>query len=626
MSKKLMGASGLLIALVLLLSINTLSSTLFRGKQIDLTESKLYTLSQGSRNVVKGMEEPIKLRFYFSDKLTNNIPTLKSYGERVKELLQEYAKASNGKISLETIDPEPFSEAEEKAVSAGIQGIPISRGGENIYFGVEGSNSTDTVQNIPFFDPQKEEFLEYDISSLIYNLNHPEKRKIAILTTLPMEGSQDQMAQMRGQKTDEPWVILQTLRKQYDVQMLPPSSTEIPKVDLLLVIHPKDLPAPASYAIDQYALGGGKVMVFVDPHAEADPGKQDPNNQFQAMMQPKGSDMPELLKAWGLELEKGKVVGDRTRAQQVNAGSRTKPEVVDYVVYMSLLADDMNKEDIATSQLQAINLGTAGALKKVDGAKTEITPLLQSTEDSQLIDVSKVQMFPNPKDLYNNFESSHTKQLLAARVRGHVSTAFPDGPAGGAKSASHLSESKTDLNAVVIADADMLADNFWVQKQNFFGQTMLTPIANNGDFIINLVDNLAGSDDLISIRSRGKFNRPFDIVKTMERDAQKQFATQEKDLQKKLEDTEKKLQDLQASKGDKGSTMILSDEQQDQIKKFREDQVETRKKLRAVQLDLRKDIEKLGQKLKFINIALIPILVGVIAVGLGIFRSNRKRR
>ncbi|MBI1292203.1 gliding motility protein GldG [bacterium] len=628
LAKKLIGTGGLVTALVLLLGINTISNNSMRGARLDLTENKLYTLTDGSKNIVRELPDPITLRFFYSEKIGNGVPQINSYATRVRELLEEYVAVSNGKLKLEVIDPEPFSEAEERAVQAGMQGAPLSRS-ESLYFGLEAVDTTDQQKTISFFNQEREQFLEYDISQLIYNVAHPKKRKVVVLSPLPVNGEDvDPMARMMGRaQGGDPWVIIQSLRELYDVEVIDNKVEELPaEMDALLLVHPKELSDKLLYQIDQYVLKGGKTAVFVDPHAEVDQPPSNPQNPMQSMMAPRGSDLPTLFKSWGIELVSGKVVGDRDRAIEVPTGNQARPKIVPFVVYQALTQDDVNKDETITSQLNRLQLAMPGALRKIEGGTTTVTPLLESSSESELIDVDKVRMFPDPEEMLKNFTSLKTKQILAARVSGVVKTAYPTGVEG-TKDPNHLDESKEPINVFVFADVDMLTDRLWVQTQRFLGQTVRIPMAQNGDMVINTVDLLSGSDDLIAIRSRGKFNRPFERVEQIRKDAEERFSARMKELQDKLEQTEKELADLQKERGDSGSgALLLTDEQRAKIEQFQEERLKTRKELRGVELALRQDIEKLGTKMKLLNIGLMPLLVGVLAVGLGFMRSHRRRR
>jgi ABC-type uncharacterized transport system involved in gliding motility auxiliary subunit len=628
-TKKLFGVGGLAAALVALVSINTISNATLRGVRADLTENKLYTISDGTRNILRNLEDPITVRFYFSEKIATRIPTYKAYGIRVRELLQEYAANSNGKLRLEIIDPEPFSDAEDRAVQAGMQGQPISRT-ESLFIGLEAVDSTDQQKTIPFLNLEREEFIQYDITQLIYNVANPQRKTIVVLSPLPVNGEDvDPMARMMGRaQGSDPWAIIQVLRQLYNVNVITPAAESLPsdsEMDMLLVIHPKDLSRNLQYQIDQYALRGGRVAVFVDPHAEVDQPPANPQNPLQSMMAPRGSDMPSVFERWGIEMIRNSVVADRTRAIEVPTGSQTNPRIVPFVVYMTMTRDDLNQQEIVTAQLDQIRLGMPGALRKLDNATTEIIPLIQSTADSQLIEVDKVRMFPDPEELRKNFTPTSDRYMLGVRISGKTTTAFPEGPADGDKLPNHVDESKAPLNVFVFSDVDMLSDRFWVQTQRLFGQTLMIPTAQNGNLLSNTMDFLGGSSDLASIRSLGRANRPFERIQEMQKRAEERHAAKLAELQKELEETEAELRKLQQAREDGGS-LVLSEEQRARIQQFEERRVATRKELRNTELELRREIENLGSRLQLINIGLMPLLVGILAVGLGIYRSNRRRR
>jgi len=634
---------GLGLAAVLFLAVNLLSTELLQGVRVDLTDHHLYTLSDGSRKIAAALEEPIHMRYFFSQKVSNQIPGIKAYAQRVEELLQEYVLESGGKIRLEVIDPEPFSEEEDQAVQAGLQGEPVTAAGDRFYFGLYATNSVDDQEAIPFFDPRREGFLEYDISKLIYRLAHPEKPVVGILTGLPMDGGPPNP--FGGGAGQPPWAIMSAMRELFSVRMLGPQAKEIPDdLNVLMLVHPKALADETWFAIDQYILGGGKALILVDPFCEADQPPRDPNNPMAGLTAPRSSQPEKLFDAWGLELVKDKIVGDRKDAQRVRArGPDGRPQVVDYVLWLGLGKDSFNKEDLLTSQLGSVNLGSAGALRKKDDASIEITPLLESSADSMLVDRTRVQFMPDPGRLLDDFRPDDEKYVLAARITGTLHTAFPDGPPKAAEDAkdkqnpkaedkkadkaepAFLKESKEPVNLVVIADADLLSDHFWVQQQDFFGQKVSIPLADNGDFVVNALDNLSGSNDLISIRSHGLFARPFEKVEDLRRDAEQRFRAREQVLEQKLRDTEQKLSELQ-SKKEGSSKLILSPEQQEEIDKFQQERLAIRKQLRDVQHDLQKDIDNLGSWLKAINMGLIPLLIGVFAVGLGAYRMKHRRR
>ncbi len=637
MNAKISGITGLIILAVILVGLNIISQAGLKGTQIDLTEGKIYTLSEGSKNIVKNLDEPVTLKYFYSRKLASANPLIADYGKRVGEFLEEFERASEGNIELEMIDPEPFSEAEENAVRAGLQGVPISQQ-ERIFMGLQGINTIDGRETIPFFSPDREEFLEYDIAKLIYDLANPEKRNLTIITDLPMQGDRNPMAAMTGQQTAEPWVIYSQLNEMYDVEVLANADTsEVPDdTDVLMLVHPKNYTEDLTKAIDQYVLKGGKTLVFVDPLAESEEVPENPQNPMAAMQAPKNSDLPELFKAWGINLVDRKLLGDKEYAQTVQAGSRNAPKLVDYVLFLGLEEDAINKEEQFLSQLDRISMVYAGALEILDDKTTDVTPLLKSSPETQLIDVSTAQMFPDPEKILRDFESQDESELLGVLVSGKAKSAFSKDQWEGADEESE--EDSTDasdadyilesdnINVAVFSDTDLLTDRTWVQIQRFMNMRIPQVMADNGNMIINLVDHMSGSSDLISLRSRGKSTRPFTRVEEMQKAAEQRSADKIAELQQELEETQQRLSELQRESPEGGSMVIASDELQEEIEKFRLQEVETRRELRREELSLRQDVEKLGQKLKFINIALIPILVGLFAVSLGAIKVNRRRR
>ena len=619
---KLISFGGILLAIVLLITINILINVTFKSARLDLTEDNLYTLSQGTENIIDGLQEPVTLRFYFSEKLASSVPALMNYGRQVRELLEEYVSESNGKVNLIVLDPEPFSETEDQAVEHGLQGVPIDNVGSTAYFGLVGTNSTDDKEVIPFFQMEKEASLEYDITRLVYKLSNSKKQVVGVLSTLPLEGSGPDNP-MLGMQGEPEWMVMSQMKQMFDVRTLSKELAKVPaEVDVLMLVHPKGLSDKTLFAIDQFVLGGGRVLVFVDPHSESEQTTPNPQNPMAATE--KSSDLPKLFDQWGIELAKGQLAGDIETASRVSMSQGGRPQAIDYVLWLQLRENNIAQNDFVTGDLDQITMATPGYLKAKDGAKTQFTPLFETGEKSMSIPVARVQFRLDPVGLLNSYRPGGKKLTLAARVTGPVKTAFPDGPPEGEKG-DWLKESKEDINVIVVADTDMLEDRFWVNVQNFFGQRIAIPRANNGAFVINSIENLSGSNDLISLRSRGNFSRPFLKVKEIQRDAEKSFRDKEQQLQQKLRETEQKISELQRQKASDQS-MILSPEQADEIQKFRDQRVKTRKELRSVQHELQKNIESLGTKLKFLNIGLIPILIILFAIGLAAYRHKRMEK
>jgi len=638
MNIKILTTSGLLIAIALLLAVNIISDKTLKAARLDLTESQLYTLSEGSKNILKNLEEPITLRFFLSQKLATMIPGINSYTIRVRELLEEYQRAAGNNIKLKIVDPEPFSEAEDQAEGYGLQGVPVDNNNTMFYFGLAGTSSTDDEESIPFFTPNRAEFLEYDLTKLIYQLANPKQKVVGLMSSLPIQGD-TKASLFPTQNAVEPWMIVDHLEQLFEVQNVETNVEAIPDdVDVLMIVHPKDFSDSTLYAIDQFVLKGGRVIVFADPYSEAYVPPTDPKNPFAAMQAPRNSDLSKLFDAWGLEIASDKVVGNLRTAQKVQVKKGNRATVVTYPVWMDLDGEQyFNTEDIITGKLGNIVLATPGAIVEKGDVETEIMPLIVSGEKSMQIETSKLGFFAEPENIVREFKPEG-KFTLAARITGKVKTAFPDGKPKGDESdgdesetsdqpesdSQHLTESVESINLIVVADTDLLEDKFWVQVQNIFGQRVALPHAANATLVSNALDNLSGSNDLISVRNRGNFARSFTLVEEIQQEAEQQFREKEKELQARLQEADQKIRDLQKQK-QKGNELMLSVQQEQEIDRFRAEKIKIRKELRNVQHELQKNIESLETQMKFINIGLMPLLIGFVGISLG-FLSRRQRK
>jgi ABC-type uncharacterized transport system involved in gliding motility auxiliary subunit len=475
--------AGFVLALLLLLSANTIVARLFGSAGFDLTDQGLYTLSDGTRSILHRIDEPITLKFYYSSRLGEVVPSYGVYADRVRALLERYASLAGGKIKLQILDPKPFSDVEDQATAAGLQSVPLEQGGEAVYFGLSGSNSTDDTETIAFFQRDREKFLEYDLTRLVQALAFPKKKVVGLISSLALDA--DPMAQMRGQPS-QPQAVLEQLRQNYEVRDLSTTVDAIPDdVDVLMIVQPQKFSDKTLYAIDQFVLRGGHALVFADPYSEFSQAHKSP-------MAPQGgsaaADFDRLLTAWGVALTPGKFVGDRSAATEVNAGDEEHPMAAEYLAWLSLKGDDINTSDPITGRLQQVNVGTAGALTPIKGAKTGFEPLLQSSADSNLIDTSRVAGTPVPDvlGLLKDFSPSGDRYTIAARLTGLASTAFPKGPPKDAgDKAPEVKTATQPINVIVVADTDLLDDRFWIEYQNFMGRKVGQPIANNGDFVQN---------------------------------------------------------------------------------------------------------------------------------------------
>jgi ABC-type uncharacterized transport system involved in gliding motility auxiliary subunit len=582
----------LFFALVL---VNNLSLNAFR---LDLTENKVYSLSEGSKEILKTLDEPVHLYFFFSDKASSGITQLRNYANRVQSLLEEYQNAADGNIVLHVIDPEPFSEEEDQAAEFNLTAVSIGNAGDSVYFGLAARNALDDEKTIPFFDPTQESFLEYELSKLIHQLSEPKKTKVTIVTDLRIEGGQNPI---NGQ-FEPAWSFYTQLQQLYEVEKVANSATEIPlDTDVLMLIHPKGLSESLAYAIDQYVMQGHKMVAYLDPHHESDPA-----SAVGGFGQANASEFNQWLSAWGVEFDQVNVVLDAESGLEVRTQNGG---VARHMGFVGWQQEQLDREDVITANLEIINGASFGYFDKDKDSQLNWKPLIQSTKNSGLLVNSLYAISRDPVQLSNQFSSDNQSRVMAVRVSGKANSAF-DVALTDELTSSFLAETD-QLNVILVGDTDMLTDRFWVSQSNFFGQTIFSPFANNGDFIANVVENLGGSNDLISIRSRGTFARPFVVVDELTVVAENKFREQEKILQQQLEETDAQLAQLQSQQGEAGA-LLISEEQQDAVNEFLEKRTEIRKALRDVQHQLDKDIEQLGSWLKFLNIAAAPIVLVIL--------------
>jgi ABC-type uncharacterized transport system involved in gliding motility auxiliary subunit len=612
-----LGTGGLALIALLFVGIMLLANVLLRGAQLDLTADRLYSVSDGTKNIVKGLKEPVNLYLFFSEPTATPIPQIKNHGVRVRELLETLVARSDGKLTLKVIDPQPFSEEEDRATELGISSVPVGASGDKLYLGLAATNSTDGKEAIPYLDYQLEEQLEYDVAKLIQRLSTAKKPVIGWLSSLPMTGNFD----MQSGRQSPPWVVYGQLEQLYTMRTLEPALTSIEDdVDVLVIVHPKALPPGALYAIDQFAMRGGHILAFVDPLAQAEQSGADPNNPMAQMNADKSSNLDPLFEAWGIEYDPGQVVADLERGLVVPVREGEPP--VQHIAVLGLDASSMTK-DIVTAKLDAINMVTAGSLKAVAGTKLKFEPLIHTSQQAGLLPSSRFAMLSDPSTLRDGFKPSG-EFVVAARVSGDATSAFADGPpAGVPPSANALKVSAKPLNIVVIADTDLLGDYTWVQTRNFFGQMMAQPFANNGELAWNAVDNLAGSADLISIRGRAAYSRPFDRVDAIRRSADAKFRSTEQQLEQQLQQTEEQLSKLQTSQPG-GNEAILSPEAAQAIERFQDEKLRIRKELRAVKAGLETDIKSLGMKLKLVNILVVPVVFTLLALLVNAWHKRRR--
>jgi ABC-type uncharacterized transport system involved in gliding motility auxiliary subunit len=614
LDRRRLAVVGVALAVVCFLGLNTFGGLSLRNLRLDLTENRQFTLSEGTKLLLAGIEEPITLRLYASKALREANPFLGSYADRAHDLLRTYANAANGKIAVEYIDPEPFSPEEDRAVGFGLQPVALDAGGTSGYLGVAGTNSTDDVDVLPVLAPDREAFLEYDLTRMVNNLAHPDKPVVALVTSLPING--DPAMQYR------PWQVMQELGQFFDVRFMGGDIQPFEDdVDALMLVHPQALSQQTLYAIDQFVLRGGKALVFVDPHSEAQAMRQ----QQPGMPGDTFSNLDPLLQAWGVEYTPDKIVGDPQAARQVAYPSGGREQIIDYLPWLSLGPDRLAAGEVVTAELDRVNLGTAGFLKPRADSGVTFTPLLRSSGEAMAIDADKVRLFPDPFVLIREYRPGGEELALAARVSGPVKSAFGDKPPEGVTAAGdHLKEAAAPVQLVVVADTDLLDDRNWLANQNMLGQQVSVPLADNADFVANALDFLVGSDALTGLRGREVGVRPFTTVAEIRRASEIQYRAKEQELLQKLGDLQGKLGSLQVGEGEDAS--LLGEAQRKEIDGFRAQLLQTRGELREVQHALRKDIEELRDRVRFLNIAAVPLLVAALAIVLAAVRRVRYRR
>jgi len=629
----LYSVAGVAAMLLIVLIVNFIFGAF--KQRLDLTNERLYTLSDGTKKILKNIDKGVEIRFYFSQGEKEMDAGLKSYAQHVEDLLAEYKKAAGGKIKVKKLDPKPDTDAEDSAHLDGIEGQMLPTG-DSLYFGLAISYLDQKVA-LPVLPPNRERLLEYDISRALSKVANPVKPVVGVMTPLPMFGmpNNPMMARM-GQQPQDPWVVISELQNDFTLRQVPMTADKIDDdIKVLVVVHPKEITDTAQYAIDQFVLRGGKLIAFLDGLAIMDHSSQQQNPMMPAMGT--GSSLDKLLKAWGITFDTSKVVADinfTSRFMNRNNQPESAPAV------LSIKPQGINKDDVVTAQIDSLLVPFAGAFTGTPATGLKETVILKSTPDSQLVEGFMAQM--SGEQITKDFKPSGTAYALAIRLNGKFKTAFPDGkPKETEKSddkkdeakkdekkpEDSLKESKGENAVVLIGDADMLYDQFSVQVQNFFGQKIIQPRNGNLNLAQNLVEQMAGDENLIAVRSRATMNRPFERIDKMQAQAEEAFRAERKKLEESLRETQQRLSELQAAKKDKGQqSFVLSAEQQAEIKKFREKEAQAKIELRDVKKQLKRKTESLENRLKWVNIAGMPFLVTAFGLGLAFLKGQRAKK
>ena len=619
--KILTGAAGLLILLALLVVLNIVASPV--RLRVDTTSEKLYTLSDSTKALLKDLPRDVTLKFYYSRSAEDIAPPLKQYAQRIGDLLAEYAQVGGGRVILQTLDPLPDSDDEEWAQRYGVMGQSLDPLGDgaSLYLGLVALSGSKQVV-IPFFAPSDEPQIEYLVSRLIREVTTTKKPKIGVLSSLPVMGMGSSFMTPGG--GTPAWVFISELRKQYSVEQLPPTLREIPaEMETVLVVHPKELNPQVLFALDQFVLRGGHLVAFVDPLCISEPDTQ----RGMPGTMDKNSDLARLTGTWGLQMDSTRLVADSAMATRVRMQNGKADR---HLAWLTARAENLNRAEIATASLENMMLPMAGFFTGTPAEGLTLTPLITAGKEASSMTSFEATMGPMAGS------SSVTKldqpAYIAVRLNGTFKTAFPDGrpaetePAEGSPTnAPALAESAKEGVVVLVADADMLNDEFCVQRINFPGQSLYQMANDNINFVANLFGQLTGGDQLIALRSRGSFDRPFDRVLSLQKDAQERWRQEELKLQEQLHTTQARLDEIQTSK-DPSQQFIITPEQKREIEQFREQAAQTKRQLKDVRKNLRQDIEQLGVWIKGLNRAAVPGLVILFGLAHGLSRRRRSSR
>ena len=642
------GQLGLGVLLLVFLAAVALVNVVFRGARLDLTEAGLYTLSEGTQRVLEGIPEPVRLYFFISRGGLSDSPGLRAWADRVEDMLNEFEAHSDGRLDVSIIDPAPFSEDEDRAAAFGLQAVRLQVSDDPLYFGVAGSNAVGDEEFIAFMNPQREQFLEYDLAKLVHSLSRTDEPVVGLVSSLPLTGGFDPMQTA----VTEPWIITSPISDLFDLRDLDIIEDEIDEeVDVLMLVHPKGATPRQSYAFEQYLFRGGRALVFIDPLAEADPAAP-PGGPMAGMPADRSSNLEFLLGHWGVEMPTETVVGDGRYALRVSEIDGT---LARHPAYIGVDLAETDSAEVVTAELDVLNLGFAGYLKASEDAAVEVTPLVRTSADAGFLDPNLLAFTPDINSLWSGFNPQGEAVTLAARLSGTVASAYPEGrpeapkdeadgeeddanpfaevmgeggtpsvPGEGEKQElpEHIAEGEVQL--IVVADTDLLSDRMWAQAQSLFGQLMVTEFASNGDFVVNALDQLAGSSDLMSLRGRAAFSRPFDRVDELRLEAEAQFRLTEDRLQQELVETENRLSELQEARPDQFA-LSPTPEQEAELEKFTDQRLRIRRELREVRRNLDASIQRLGAFLKIINIGLIPLLIGLGGLAVALLRRRNRK-
>jgi ABC-type uncharacterized transport system involved in gliding motility auxiliary subunit len=589
---------SIFLSIIIFFCVNIIINNILGYSRIDFTENKLYSLSDGTKSLLENLKEPIHLRLFISSNLVKDVPQFSTYANRVETILKTYSNLSSGKITIETIDPKPFSDAEDRAVGMGINPFNATEMSDSLYFGLAATNSTNGQKNIPLFSPERETFLEYDLTSLISELSQTKKPVVSIIDNLGLSSD------ARIGKPEQQ--ILKQMKEMFQVEMINESTNELNEnTKVLMIIHPKFLSDETLYMIDQWVLDGGATLIFLDPYAETELSRQ----QGMPPMNPR-SDLKKLLDTWGIKFDNKKAVLDAEFGFRIARKINGRDIQVTNYPWLNIRGDGLNRNDSSLSNLSTIVMTTAGSIE--DTNKNPILePIIRSSNKSGLGDAQKAgNPEGDPRDLLSNIKSENENYVLAGWIKGDLNSSFIDNEN---KRDKQIIKSKKTSNVLLITDADMLMDRNWLTQRGAF--------ANNGDFVLNVVEKMIGGNALSDLRGKSTSWRPFEKIIALEKVAEEKFLIEEQMLAKKLEGMEDKIRNL-TQNNDKNSD-VLSPETIKAIDGFKAEMMATRSQLRNVKFDLRRDVELLKKWIISLNVAILPIMFAAASL---IISLRRKRK
>lgn len=637
------GVTTLLIIAVIFALNFLVGGVGFGNLRLDLTEDGLFTLSQGTKNILSriNVDEPVTIKFYSTndDRVMPNI--LKPHARSIEDLLLEYEKQSNGSVSLEVIHPNPDTDDEDKAKDDEIRGMQVNQEGDQIYLGLT-VQCLDRKEVLPFLNPEDATAFEYDVSRAIAKVIKPTKTVIGLMSAMPIGGVPSMPFQQ--QRGPEAWAVVQQLRADYEVREVPMTSDKIDSdITVLLVVHPADITKTAEFAIDQYLLGGGNVVAFVDPQsllAQAMSSQPNPMTGQPGNMINTSSDLPNLFKAWGISYQKDMVLADMN--YKGNLQGRLMPTA------LQLPGKAINQDDRVTSGLQAFTLINAGVLNIDRKEGLDVITLATSSEASELIDTAAADKLR--REPMVNFTASGKKQVLGVRIAGKFKTAFPDGkPAAAAgsketggpeqdasapgaataaaktpekKADNSLKESKdSERNVILFSDADMLYDAFCL-KQGELGVGLITN-GGNLPMVLNAIEVLVGGGDLIQVRNRKSPVRPFIKLKEMRETVEEKYRPQLIELEKERQALAEKLSKARPQLDLKKGALIVDQSTMNNIKEMEKNSKTIDKEVRNIRKEVNKEVEFRKTLIKTLNVLVVPLLVGVVGLAFAMQRRTR---